>query len=524
MEITISNATISQFKGVVVTHLDESIHFAAHSKTHCGTTKHDLFEHVNEYFSSMSEQKQADLFELFRKAKTILDPNYAESQGIDDELLRNHRDYRFLIDRLTPIIRGIYQVIDLRNYTYFLKQSGVCAPPRGLKETVARGEYHAEQTINPTEYEQIAELALLMRPSFPIISGMMQKAKEITGDEYKEVVTAGLFKDMDVFVNHHGWNKIRNYMNYFYSSNGVNSLQLSLISEDSYVNHAFYSALFSRLGSTHIPSKDNSKNIAKSLYSVAKQYSAPSSRIREKKLTAKDEMNEKRSLYEIYFLKEEVSSADEEAHGEFFSMGLYDNQDRPKAKERFDIACLGLGIQRPDLVEWVYDQIPSNWEFELQPHIFKLLQLAFPEHISYNIYLSLDHDQLMSAMALATVKLHEAGYLKLATLVCTVYDEDQPRSLTDEIFSLDTADKEMLEDLCAVYRGHSGLATDNEAVIAANDFLKELGNGQWSSIIEPGMLDDPEVMKNADLGDLFEVELDRSLKTEFLDLVKQVNS
>lgn len=524
MEFHITNKTRSQFKGIAVIHKGETVTFAAHSKIHCGDSDGDLFVHVNDYFQSIPDARLDRMFEIFKTVKGILEPDYAETVGKDDELLRNHRDYRYLIDRLIPLVRDLYEQVDLRNYSYYLKQSGVCAPPKGLRETVARGEYHAEQTINPTEYEQVAELALLMRPSFPIISGMMQKAKEITGDEYKEVVTSGLFKDFDAFTNHHGWIKIRNYMNYFYSTNGVNSLQLSLISEDSYVNHAFYSALFSRLGSTHIPSLDNNKNIAKSLYSVAKQFSAPSSRIREKKLTSKDEMNEKRSLYEIYFLKEEVSSADEEAHAEFFSMGLFDNQDRPKTQDRFTHACLGLGIHRHDLVEWVYDQIPSNWEFELQPHIYKLLQLAFRDDISYNIYLSLDHHQLMSAMSLATVKLHQMGYPKLATLICTVYDETQPRSLTDEIFSLDSSEKEMLEQICAVYRGQSGLSTDNEAVISANDFLRELGNGRWSSIIEPGMLSDPEHMRNAAQGDLFEVELDRGIKTEFLNLVYQVNS
>lgn len=524
MEFHITNKTRSQFKGIVVSHKGETINFAAHSKIHCGDSDGDLFIHTNEYFKSIPEARLDKMFDVFKRAKGILEPDYAETLGKDDELLRNHRDYRYLIDRLIPLVRELYESVDLRNYSYYLKQSGVCAPPRGLRETVSRGEYHAEQTINPTEYEQVAELALLMRPSFPIISGMMQKAKEITGDEYKEVVTAGLFKDFDVFTNHHGWIKIRNYMNYFYSTNGVNSLQLSLISEDSYVNHAFYSALFSRLGSTHIPSLDNSKNIAKSLYSVAKQFSAPSSRIREKKLTTKDEMNEKRSLYEIYFLKEEVSSADEESHAEFFSMGLFDCEDNPRHTERFDIPAAGLKIENVKLVEWVYDQIPSNWEFELQPHIYTLLQLVFQEHISYNIYLSLDHYQLMAALSLATVKLHEMGYPKLATLVCTVYDETQPRSLTDEIFSLDSADKEMLESICAVYRGQSTLTADNEAVIGANDFLKNLGNGQWSSIIEPNMLGDEAIMSNADQGDLFEVELDRSLKTEFLNLIKELSS
>lgn len=524
MEFQITHATISQFKGIAVTHKEETITFAAHSKTHCGTTKDNLFVHVNEYMENIPEQRLDGIFNVFKTAKSILEPDYAETVGKDDELLRNHRNYGYLVDRLIPLIRELYQLIDLRNYTYFLKQSGVCAPPHGLKETVARGEYHAEQTINPTEYEQIAELTLLMRPCFPIVSGMMQKAKEITGDEYKEVVTSGLFKDFDAFTAHHGWNKIRNYMNYFYSTNGINSLQLSLISEDSYINHAFYSALFSRLGSTHIPSRDPSKNIAKSLYSVAKQYSAPSSRIREKKLTAKDEMNEKRSLYEIYFLKEEVSSADEESQAEYFSMGLFDNTDAPKYTNRFDIACMGLGIKNPLLVEWVYDQLPNNWDFDLQPHIYKLLQMTFVEEMSYNIYLALDHVQLMAAMSLATVKLHQMGYPKLATLVCTVYDPNQPRSLTDEIFALDSADKEMLESICAVSRGQSGLSTDNEAVIAVNEFLRELGNGQWSSIIEPGMLDDAEVMKNADLGDLFEVELDRELKNEFLRLTKEISS
>lgn len=524
MEFHTTNATLTQFKNVAVIHKNQTLNFSAHSKTHCGNTKDNLFAHINEYFESLPEPALDRMFELFQQSKQILDPTYAEMVGVDNELLRNHRNYRYLIDRLKPIIREIYQLVNLRNLTYFLKQSGVCAAPRGLRETVARGEYHAEQTIGEEDYQNIAELTLLMRPAFPIISEMMQKAKEITGDEYKEVVTGELFKDLDVFVNHQGWNKIRNYMNYFYSSNGVNSLQLSLIPEDSYVNHAFYSALFSRLGSTHVPSRESNKNIAKSLYSVAKQFSAASSRIREKKLTAKDEMNEKRSLYEIYFLKEEVSSADEESQAEFFSMDLFDNTDKPRLKDRFVTPCMGLGISRPDLVEWVYDQIPSNWEFELQPHIFKLLQMVFVEDISYNIYLALDHHQLMAAMALATVKLHEMGYPKLSQLICTVYDETQPRSLTDEIFALDSAEKDNLEQLCAVYRGQSGLSTDNEAVLAVNDFLKELGNGQWSSIIEPGMLDSKEAMANADQGDMFEVELDRELKQEFLKLVNHISA
>lgn len=518
-----SDKTVTMFKEILIQHGDQSIAFLAQSRVNCGNTDDNLFEIVNDYVSGMDEAKQGKLFQLFKSAKAILDPNYQETVKQDEELLKRQRDYHYIISRITPIIQDFYRLFDIHNFTYYIRQQLYTAPPKGLDETVSRGEYNPQQTINPEEYSQVAELALLLRPTFPIISETMLKMKEIAGNEYKEVVTGEIFRDMNTFTHHPGWMKIKSYMAYFYMLNGNNNLKLAIISDDAYVKHAFYSALFERLAVAHVPSKDKTKNLAKSLYSVAKQFTSPTSKVREKNRSSMDDQSNQNSNYEVYFLKEEVSSSDEEAHAEFFTMDLFDNQDRPRYKDRFKHPCMGLEIKNPHLVEWVYDHIPGNWEFSLHQHILRLLQLTFFGKISYNIYYSLDYHQLMAAISLATVKLHEMGYPNLSTLVCSIHNPTGTRSYTDEMFSLDSRDKEMLCDICEIIKGQAKLTTDNEAVIAATEFLKHLGNGQWTSIIEPGMLDRTDHMDNVQQGDLFEIDLSREIKTEFLDLVSTIN-
>ena len=44
---------------------------------------------------------------------------------------------------------------------------------------------------------------------------------------------------------------------------------------------------------------------------------------------------------------------------EFFAFGLYDEQDNPKFVDRFKYQCMSLGIKQPELVEMVYDNLPT---------------------------------------------------------------------------------------------------------------------------------------------------------------------
>lgn len=86
------------------------------------------------------------------------------------------------------------------------------------------------------------------------------------------------------------------------------------------------------------------------------------------------------------------------------------------------------------------------------------------------------------------------------------------------------SDKSRLLDLCDVYKGKGEISTDNEAIAAAMEFLDDLGNGSWSSTIELGMLDNKDNIKTSHRGTMYDVELVKEIKEEFINLVCEVNA
>lgn len=523
MQLAMGDGTKTMFKGVLVNHKDETLTYEAKFKYHCGDNTKDLFEGVNEYLDSLSSDTKEELFDLYREALQIIDPTYF---GVENARKRsdvdNNNNYVYLISEVAPIVARIYELLNLRNYRNFVRQSGWCEPPKGLRETIARGEYSSDMTINPDDYRNIAELGLVLRPLLPIFSQMIMKVEKITGSDYREVVTGGLINTIPEITSHPGWIKIRSYVSNFYSSKGINPLQLSVISEDSYASHASYIAMFTRLCCAHIPSIDNRKNLAKVIYSVVRQFDTGSSNIREKNLKGFDELNEKRGVHEVYQIKEDVNAADIETQGEFFTMKHYDENDKPIYKDRYIHQCRALGIDNPQLPDIIYDMIPG-WEFELEPHVLQLMQLVFKDDISYQIYEYLDYEQLMSALTLASVKLHQMGYPLLSQIVLSVYNPTGMKEDTRTIFDLTQEEKESLLNICGVFKTKDTVSTDNELIIAVNEFLSRLGNGAWQSIIEVGMPGDKESLDNSIKGYLYEVELCREIKTELINLILELS-
>lgn len=516
---------VTPFSGITVTYGDETILFKGSGRVNCGTSSDDLFECFNSYVSNLSEDTRSDLFDLYKDAKLILDPTYFDSENLDDELMLNNNDYHFLTRKLKPTVKKIFDTIKFANFEYFIAQSGYVNPPPDLMSMYARGEYPPETTINFNDYRNLGQLILVLRCILPVIVETVSKAEVIAGKGYAEVIAGLLINDNPVVVNHPGWVRLNEYVEYSYNAKGrsTNPLRLDIISEDRFANHAVYKALFSRLCLCFIPSKVPNKNLSKSLYSIVNQFDKVSSSIREKRAGGKDENNDRRGHFEIYQLKEEVNATEEAAQAEYFSFGMYDEDDNPRHTNFFKYQCAGLGIDEPALAEHLYSMIPNNWEFELRPHIVKLCQLVFADDISYMIYYALEYQQLMAAMALAQLKLHQMGYPHLAVLVTAIPDKEGVRTHTEDMFSLTTQERAVLQSLCAVVKGNGAVSTDNEAVSAAMEFFKELGVGAWKSTIELGLIDDPKAMETMRKGFLYEVELTKEIKEEFIALVAKVN-
>lgn len=525
MKINIGEGTKTLFKEILVSHPgEETLKFEAKLRYHCGDYSKDLFKEINEYLESLDDAVQAKLYKLYREALNIIEPTTfgIENARCRDDVI-NNMNYTYLINNTRPIVDEIFDLLKPKNLQYVIQQSGWAEAPPGLRETINRGEYSSDITVNVEEYKQVAEFTLLIRPLFPIFAQMITKLSKITGNDYKEVVTGGLINQNPLIINHPGWKRVKSYVSNFYSSKGTNPLQLSVISEDSYDHHATYIAVFTRLCCAHVPSIDKRKNLAKVLFSVVKQFDSGTNNVREKNFKGFDEMNEKRGLHEIYQLKEEVSSADIQMQSSFFTMQHYDNTDKPILKNRFVNQCRALGINNPDLVDKVYELIPANWEFYFSQPVQQLLQLAFVDDISYDIYMHLDYEELMSAMALAAVKLDQMGFPNLSQIVMCKDNPNGEYEDTDKLFALTEEDKADLLSLCHISKTKETVSTENELVSSVMDFLSHLGSGTWHSVIEPGMACDEGLIAACPSGHLFEIEMSREIKSELISLIKAVS-
>lgn len=526
MDLIIEPSATKNYSGIKVEHRDKEIIFKGQGPLHCGGNNVNLFDSYNEYLHTLTMDTQDEIFDLYSEAKNILDPSVDEDGVVPDEaLLLNNNNRHFLTERLRPIIHKVLKLNNVTNLEYFVTQNGYVNPPKDLTNNYSRGEFPRETTIDENSYRDIGRLIYLLRPLLPIISELLVKSELIAGKDYKEVVTGELIKEESVLMNHPGWRKIFECVDYSYNAPNkvTNPLRLELITKDSYSIHASYKALFSRLSFSHVPSLLPNKNLAKILSSIVRQFDEPSNKVKEKPKPRKENSQE-RSVYENYHLKEAVNAGDEMAQGEYFSFGLLDEDDVPRKTDRFKHQCIGLGINSPALVEYAFDIIPDQWDFELMPHMVKLMQLVFFENISYNIYYSLDYLQLKAALALGQVRLHEMGFPNLAVLMTAIPSKDILSLHGTDMFNLTNVERGELEAICDVWSGKGDVSTDNEAVAAAVDFFKGITLHGWKSTIDVGLFDDVKSMKSAMMGVLYEVELGKEIKSEFLELVQRVNS
>lgn len=527
MLIRIQPSAMTEYNGITVEHNGIVIEFDGSGKVHCGKNTDDLFECFNEYLKDMPEATLDRLFELYSDAKMVLHPTYFPDRIPSEELLLNNTDYKFLLSKLKPIITEIMDLIKPNNLTYFIHYNGTyLEPPEDLERVYDNGDYPAETTIDAQAYKDLVVLSLLHHPIFPVIADLLKKLEAETSKNYKETIAGTLIADNPWIVNTPGWRKLVDYVNHTYQNNGISNQRVEIISEDKYATHAIYRTLFTRFCCSHIPSRVPEKNLAKSLFSSVTQFDSSGFKIKDKS-SGKDEAQDKRSNMEATQLKEEVNGSKEVAQAEYFSFGLTDSDDNPRYVDTFKYQCMGLGIDNPTLVEDAFELIPSNWEFVKENHMVVLGQLVYMDDVSPPIVHALEYQQLMCYLVLAQVKLHQMGYPRLAVLMTAIDDPNGTRIHASQMLDLNTTEREQIEAICDIRQGRGETTSDNEAVAAAIEFLKRLGNGAWQSTLEIGVLDNPDVLKKMSRGKLYPIELDREIKgikEEFISLILRQNN
>ena len=469
----------------------------------------NLFSCMNEYVeNTFTTEQKLELFQLYEKAFAI-----AESPMV--------KDYNLELTQIKPITDSIIEFIDVRKFCGFIDFSKHMRVPPDLSIAASKGDYPAQTTINDFDYREIVKMTFVARTIYPIVFSLMYRFDNTMGPGYSEFVCGALIKDNPHIINMFGWNKLQTYINYAFTKRGIPQQADAIGSMEYFVDRVLYNTLFSRLCCAVIPETEEGKNIATAINAAVRQHESSGSTFRKKDDRAEGD-EDKRSLYERYQINEEIKGANEVMVSEFFSMGLFDENDDERHKDRFLVPCRSLGIKNVELVEKVFDNMPPNWDISLDDHVIKLLQLTFAHAVQPMVYWSCEGVQLRAAIALAQVLLAEQGYHYLPSVLGSSVDPEGMRSLSP--LRLSSEDKEFLASICDIQSRNDEGRSFNEAVEAAEAFLTGYGNGQWKSNLEYGVLDDPEVYARVEQGELFSLEIEPEIKNEFMRLNRQINS
>lgn len=514
--IEVQRKSKKTIKAIIINLNEHSLHFHGDATIRLEKVLNDknapepnLFSCFNEYVEkTFDTERRIELFKMYEKAHSI-----AEALV--------YRGYNTELGQLKPIINGILDFIDPPKFCSFIQYSEHMVVPLELSIAASKGDYPAQTTITDYDYKEIVKMIFVIRTIYPIVFSLISRFDEHMGAGYSERECGRLIKDNPHIINMYGWHKLNTYIDFAFGKRGVPQ-QVDAVGSMEYFNErVLFNTIFSRLCCAVIPETEDEKNIANAINAAVRQHESSGNTFRKKDDRSEGE-EDKRSLYERYRINEETKATNEIMAAEFFSMGLYDENDNERHKDRFNIPCAALGIKNVALVEKIFDNIPPNWEFQLDDHVIKLFQMTFDGAIPSMIYWACDYHQLMAALALAQVRLSEWGYHYLPSVLGAVRDPEGMRSLADGL-KLNTEDKEFLVSICDIQSRNDEGRSFNEAVEEATYFLDQFGSGAWKSNLEYAVLSDSVVYDRVQKGELFPLEIEVEVKNEFMRLVRQIS-
>lgn len=471
--------------------------------------ENNLFSCQNDYVDAvLTTDQKIKLYKLYDMAHTIVENG-------------KFFDYNTEISQIQPIFDEIIELINPNKFCAFIENSEYLKIPKNLSEAASKGDYPEQTTITNDDYVNMVKFAFTVRTGYPIIFGLLNRFDQMMGGGYSEVVCGQLIKNNPYLTRMPGWEKLNTYFRFSFDKRGIPTQIDGGGSSETFIDKVLFSAIFDRLCCAVIPETEYDKNIANSINGAVKQHET-STIFKNKEDRPGGDEEDKRSSFDKYGITEEVKSSDQESEAEFFSFGLFDETDAPRYKDRFKHQCIALGIKNEKLVEKVYDNLPINWDFDLHNHTVQILMLVYFEVVSAFIWEACNYTQLTAAIALAQVKLSEQGYKYLPSVLGAIHDPNGTRSLAEGL-KLGDDDKNYLASICDVQSRNSENRGYNEALLAADSFLTQFGNGVWQSNLEYGVLDEEEIYDRVQAGDLFSIEIENEIKNEFMALVKQVN-
>lgn len=526
MQYSIKISGKRKIEGIDVEHRGEVIAFRGTQNVIGGDANQPLYDFLNSFFEGVHHTKLDELWTCFKEAKRILEPGYFEEEETKElaELRQRGLDYHFLVEKLSPIFKQIYRIIAPNDIAYAAQIDGRTVAPKDLMQMALMGDYPEETTINPQKYGELVKLAFVIQVSFPIMNQLLEKVAPITGKDYQYAVAGEIISSFKDVTSMEGWRILDMYIRASCQRQESKRNTMEVVSNDRYMDNIIYKGAFAKLALTFIPSLDRDKNLSKQLNSLVEGEVRKEQSTRFTSYTDQKPGSDDQSIPESYRISQNVNGTEELAQAEFFSFGMFDEEDTPRYQNFFYYQCQALGIKNQALAEKVYNCLPTVWDLRVLEIHIRLLQLVYKDDIGVYLVPALDYRQFTAAIALGQVRLYELGYQRLAQLLGIVRNPNNPISYINDEFKLTTKEREQLCEMCYLYDGQSQASTDNLLVKATQEILDELANSGWDSNIEPGLFDNPEFIEHMSPGDMYEVNLAIETKQELLDFIAKMNT
>lgn len=468
MKIVSPETSGESFSVIYVEHKDQIIEWNA-SEYEKGNNKSTdtVFRHINEYFESLSEEKQNNIWLAYVEIK---------------ELMENVFDAKRLHTLLISAITNLYKNISLEEMSYWINIKSDIKIPLSIKN-----DYDITDPVDRTyvrkDYIDLILMSLALRPVVPVWSEYNYKVKSLIGNHYKEFQSLALLRNTEIF-QHKSMEKLRIFVGattYTMTDGSSDGNSIAAIvgglGTEELPEWLLALSVVRRIAVADLDHESESGSIIANIFSyIRNSIKSLDKRFKgkiKKKENTKGEDEDNASVIEGYKIKQDQSDGDIAALSVFANneetivRRIEPNMDPNKLK-----ACINAATKLG--------------EISIQPHQIALTQWVIHPIISGRGIPHLNKTSLLNVMGIAQAILWERGYIDLAKLVLV-----KPFKLSDEILfgnseTKSLIPKEIMDELVRIYpyfpklqNKQQGERKSNPAAKAIDLLTKEIIREQW---------------------------------------------
>lgn len=161
--------------------------------------RYDLFQHINQYWASLPENQQQEIFNIYKDIKVVYD---------------EMKDVKSLDDKLYPLVNKLIMMHNLTHIEFWVKfNSDICIPQdieKDYIESDANSNTRAKTYVQK-DYRDLVVMTMVFRTLIPVWGEYIFATKSEYGTEYKEYYAFKLITS-SVLDNCQAMNKLRLYV------------------------------------------------------------------------------------------------------------------------------------------------------------------------------------------------------------------------------------------------------------------------------------------------------------------------